>query len=198
MPKRGLVLLAAAVGLAVALPLLAVANHAYVSDADDTRGLLDVRTVRVNDNRPPTWTVVTFPKWSVDRMWDAGYVMVRFDTFGTKRFDYYALVRSNGKRLLGTLVRDRANKPDFDVTSIAAWHPRPRVVKVRVPLKKMYFGDKRVHYRWRVETLFLTPRCPRTCLDNAPDRGAVHETVPWLTASPAPSETPTATPTETP
>lgn len=200
MPRTNklLVLLAAAVGLAVALPLLAVANHAYVSDADDTRGRLDVRRARVNDGRPPTWTVVTYPRWSVERIWDAGYFMVRLDTFGKRRFDYYALVRSDGYGMQGSLWRDRANKPDRQISTLKAWHPKPRVLKLRIPLNKMYFGEQRVQYRWRVETLYLTPRCPRTCLDNAPDRGAVTEMVPWATPSPVPSGTPTETPSETP
>ena len=198
MPKRGLVLFAAAVGAAVAIPLLAVANHAYVSDPNDTRGLFDVKTARVNAARPPTWTVVTFPRWTVAQVWDAGYVMIRFDTFGTERFDYYALVRSNGYRMVGTLVRDRVNKSDFNVSHIKAWHPKPRKVRVRVPLEKMQIGKHRLHYRWRVETIYVTPNCPRSCLDHIPDRGAVSEMLPWVTPTATPTETPTVTPTETP
>lgn len=198
MPKRGLVLIAAAIGAAVALPLLAVANHAYVSDPDDTRGKFDVSTVRVDAERPPTWTIRTYPRWSVERVWDAGYAMVFFDTFGDDRYDYYALVRSNGNRMVGSLWRDRPNKPDREIASLAAWHPKPRVLKVRVPLQKMYIGPSRVHYTWRVETIYVTTRCPRSCLDYAPDRGGVRELLPWVTPTESPTATPTESPTESP
>lgn len=198
MSRRVLVLVAVVVGLAVALPLLAVANHAYVSDDNDTRGLLDVRSARVNANQPPAWKVVTYPRWSVAEMWDAGYLTIRLDTFGSTRFDYYALVRSDGYKLVGELMRDRATKSDTRVAWLKAWHPDPRVAKVRIPLRKMEIGKNRNYYRWRVQTIFVTPSCPRTCLDNVPDRGAVTEQLPWATPTGSPTATPTVTATVTP
>ena len=203
-----LALLAAAVGAAVALPLLAVASHVDVRDGDDTRGLLDVRRVEVSGNERPTWNVITFSGWTVSEMFDAGYFLVRLDTFGDARYDYYALVRSDGFGMRGTLVRDRKSKPDFNVGSLDAWHPTRAGVKVRVSLRKMRLGDQRVTYGWRVQTLFSSDRCPRVCIDNIPDDRAVRETIPGrgpvvtptvtVTPTVAPTGTPTPTPTASP
>lgn len=202
MPRRPspsvLVLLAAAVGVAVALPLLAVAGHVDVRDGDDTRGLLDVRRIEVTGTERPTWNVITFSGWSVTEMFDAGYLLVRLDTFGDARYDYYALVRSDGFGMRGTLVRDRKSKPDFNVGSLDAWHPSRTSVKVRVPLRKMRIGDQRVTYGWRVQTLFSSDRCPRVCIDNIPDARAIRETIPGRGPVVTPTVTPTITPTQTP
>lgn len=206
--RSAIALVAAAVGAAVALPLLAVASHVDVRDGNDTRGLLDVRRIDVRGSERPTWNVITFSDWSVDQMFDAGYLLVRLDTFGDARYDYYALVRSDGFGMRGTLVRDRKQKPDFNVGSLDAWHPTRTSVKVRVPLRKMRIGDARVTYGWRVQTLFSSDNCPRVCIDNVPDDAAIRETIPGrgpvvtptVTATPTvvPTDTPTPTPTSSP
>ena len=198
--RPALVAFAAAVGVAIALPLLAVAAHVDVRDGDDTRGLLDVRKVDVTGSERPTWNVITFSGWSVTEMFDAGYLLVRLDTFGDARYDYYALVRSDGFGMRGTLVRDRKSKPDFNAGSLDAWHPTRTSVKVRVPLRKMRIGDQRVTYGWRIQTLFSSDRCPRVCIDNIPDDRAIRETIPGRgpVVTPTVTATPTITPTETP
>lgn len=197
MPKR-LVLLAALVAVAVALPLLAAAGHVDVRDPNDTRGLLDVRRVEVAGSNRPTWHVITFSDWSVERMWDKGYFLVRLDTFGSERYDYYALVRSNGHRMKGRLVRDRQNKRDFNVSKLLAWHPTPSSIKVRVPLSKMRIGRFRLEYYWQVQTLFSNKRCVRICIDDVPDVAAVAEPIPGREPDPVPTVTPTVTPTPSP
>lgn len=198
-PSRlSLALVAAAAGVAVAVPLLAVAGHVEVRDADDTKGLLDVQRIDVTGSERPTWNVITFSGWSVARLFDAGYLLVRLDTFGDARFDYYALVRSDGSGLRGTLVRDRKRKPDFNVGALDAWHPTRSSVRVRVPLRKMRIGEQRITYGWRVQTLFSSDNCPRVCIDNIPDDRAVRETIPGRGPVATPTVTPTVVPTETP
>ena len=199
MPKR-LVLLAALVGIAVALPLLAVASHVDVRDPNDTRGVLDVQRVDVAGSNRPTWEVITFSGWTVARLWDKGYFLVRLDTFGTPRYDYYALVRSNGYGMKGTLVRDRQGKPDFNVSKLTAWHPTRSSIKVRVPLSKMRIGVERLEYFWQIETLFSNKSCVQICIDDVPDAEGVAEPVPGRTPDtiPNPTITPTVTPTATP
>ncbi len=59
--------------------------------------------------------IITFHDWSVERIFDRGYFLIRLDTFGGERYDYYALARSTGFRMKATLVRDRRSKPDFKV-----------------------------------------------------------------------------------
>ncbi|HJR44811.1 MAG TPA: hypothetical protein VJ927_04345 [Actinomycetota bacterium] len=196
--RLGLVLLAAIVGVASVVPLLAVASHVDVRDPNDTKGLLDVRRVSLKGSERPTWNIITFNDWSVVEMFDAGYFLVRLDTFGKARYDYYGLVRSDGFAMRGTLVRDRRSKPDFNVGSITAWHPTRTSVKVRIPLRKMKIGGDRLTYGWRVQTLFSG--CARVCIDDAPDDGGVREQIPGRGPVPTPTITitPTMTPTVTP
>lgn len=199
MPKR-LVLLAALVGLAIALPLLAVASHVDVRDPNDTRGVLDVRRVDVIGSERPTWKVITFSDWTVARLWDKGYFLVHLDTFGSARYDYYALVRSNGYRMKGTLVRDRQGEPDFNVAKLRAWHPTRTSIKVRVPLSRMRIGAQRLQYFWQIQTLFSSKPCVEICIDDAPNNGGVAEPIPGRTPEPIPNPTfsPTVMPTVTP
>jgi len=196
MPKR-LVLLAALVGLAVASPLLAIAGHVEIPDANDTRGILDVQRVDLDGSSRPTWQIITFSDWTAARLWDKGYFLVRLDTFGSGRYDYYALVRSNGYGMKGTLVRDRQGKPDFNVSKLTAWHPTRSSIKVRVPLSKMRIGELRVEYFWQVQTLFSNKTCTQICIDDVPDDSGVAEPIPGRTPEPIPTVTPTATPAPT-
>ena len=198
--RKRLVLLAALVGVAVVLPLLAVASHVDVRDPNDTRGILDVQRVNVSGSSRPTWQVITFSDWTVERLWDKGYFLVRLDTFGTARYDYYALVRSNGFGMRGTLVRDRQGKPDFNVSKLTAWHPTRTSIKVRVPLSKMRIGARRFEYFWQIQTLFSNKNCVQICVDDAPNDAGVAEPIPGRTPDtvPNPTITPTVTPTATP
>lgn len=196
MLKR-LLALTALISLVVTLPLLAVAEHVDVRDGDDTRGLLDVRTVKVAGSERPTWQIITFSGWEAGRLWDKGYFLVRLDTFGGARYDYYALVRSNGDRMKATLVRDRQNKRDLTVSRLRAWHPTRSSVKVRVPLWKMRLGRRRVEYLWQVQSLFSDKDCVRICIDDVPDHVGIAEPIPGL-PQPTPSVTPTVVPSNSP
>ncbi len=125
-------------------------------------------------------------------MWDEGYGLVYFDTFGTKRFDYYALVRSDGYHLEATLWRDRKRKRDVRVSKLHVARADRRSFTVTVPLRKMKIPRSRRSYRWYVETIAVDDgACPRSCLDRAPNRGAVAEPVPGGT--PLPTIVPTST-----
>ena len=185
---------AAVVGAVVVLSLamMAIAHHSSIVDANDTRGLMDVRRVDTNGMRAPKWTVVTFPTWRAADIFDAGFVVVRLDTFGGPRFDHFVLVRSDGRRLRASLWRDRAEKSDYRIRTLRVRRPDQRSLTVRVPLDDLRIGTLRVSFDWIVETVFLGERCPRACLDNVPDQGRVTEPVPV----PTPTITPTPTPTE--
>ncbi len=196
MSKRW-ILLAAFAGIAAAVPLLAWANHADVRDRNDTSGLLDVSRVEVTGSERPVWHILTFNDWTVERIFDTGFFLIRLDTFGTERYDYYGLVRSDGYRLKGTLVRDRSRRPDFNVSRIDVWRPTRSSVKARIPLAKMRIGTSRLTYTWQVQTLFSSDNCRRVCIDHAPDRGGVAERLPGV-PPPVPTETPTVAPTASP
>lgn len=178
------------------LGAIAFARHVDVNDPNDVKGLLDVRRIEVQGVKRPRWKVITFATWGTEAVFDSGYFMVRLDTYGSPRFDYYALVRSNGSRLLASLWRDRAEKRDYKMTGVAVWRPSRTSMSVRVPLGKLKVGTRRAFYGWFVETLFTSDKCPRVCIDRVPDQGRVDEPLPvpspTVTTSPSPSPSPTS------
>lgn len=191
---RRVALALAIVAVAAAIPLFALAGHMDPRDPNDTRGPLDVRRVVAGrDLKRPRWKIVTFDPWRARQIFDRGYVLVFFDTFADKRYDYYALVRSVGPRLRGSLWRDRKVKSDVFKTALRVRRANRRSVTVRVPLGRMKFPETRVYYYWHVQTLMTNRRCPNVCFDRAPDTDGVLEPLPVATpsASPTPSSSPT-------
>jgi hypothetical protein len=192
------IVLAGALVAAAALiaPWFAGAEVVKFPDANDTRGPLDVKKVRVAGEDVLRYKVITFSRWSTSDMRDRGFVLVSFDTFSTSRFDYYALVRSIGDQLDAQLFRDRKTKSDYVVASLKKWRASRKSVSVSVPIRKMNWPQSRDFYRWRVQTLFTSGSCKRVCFDVAPDSGAVK--VFRRGASPTPTPSPTVTPSPTP
>lgn len=182
-----------AVAAVVLIPVLAFAQSLEMRDGNDTKGLMDVSEVVFSDGQVPRWTFLTFSSWTADRVWDRGYVIVNLDTFGTGRFDYYALVRSDGYRLHGELFRDRDRKDDYRVADLKVWRKDRRRVTVKVPLAKLRVGETRLFYRWIGKTLMIGVECPRVCIDRIPDTGSVRALVPGAEPSPTPTAEPTPT-----
>ena len=184
-----LVVLFATVAL---LPLLASANHQDVDDANDVKGILDVKRVQVKGTRAsPKWRIVTFSSWSATAIWDGGYGLVHLDTLGDEHFDYYALVRSNGYGLEATLWRHRRKSGDTRLGKLHVARSDRRSFTVKIPLRKLKIPEARLVYRWYAQTLVTSDACPRACLDRAPDAGAVTEPLAGRTP---PSTTPTIPP----
>lgn len=175
-----------------------LARHIQLEDPDDTGGLLDVRRVEVSGQERPKWEFITFSPWSKKRIWDRGYALVYLDTEGGNRFDKYALIRSTGFSLEGTLWRDRKVKSDVKIGKLAVWRRSDHSVTVRVPLRKLDIPVARTYYRWFTETLFSSKSCRTVCIDRVPDAGAVEEPLIETTPSPTPTITPTVLPTLTP
>ncbi|MEA2460115.1 MAG: hypothetical protein QOH90_292 [Actinomycetota bacterium] len=190
MKRVSLLLIVAMVGMAALVPLLARTMHADVIDRNDTQGLLDVRKVHISPKDPPRYTVRTFARWTVPEMWDAGYEVVHFDSRGDGHFDYYAMVRSDGVELKGTLFRDRKRQEDYRVSNLKVWRPDKQRVTVRVPLGSIRVPKSRSYYRWYVDTLFVGDNCRSTCIDRVPNDGSVREV---LRPSPTPSISPSPT-----
>jgi hypothetical protein len=192
------VLLGAALAL---LPLLASANHAAVKDKNDTKGALDVKRVTVKGTRArPKWQVVTFSGWSAASIWDEGYGLVYLDTFGGGRFDYYALVSSDGYSLNASLWRDRQKKSDHRVRKLHVARATRRSFTIKIPLSRLKIPDARLTYRWYVETIMSNGACARPCFDRAPDAGAATEPIPGRKppTTPPPTIIPSLTPTPRP
>ena len=170
-----------------------VASHANVRDGNDTRGPLDIESVRMSDGIRPAWTITTWGSWRAGDIWDSGFLVLKMDTFGDSHFDYYALIRSTGSRLVGTLHRDYKRKQDVRRSALRVNRPDRSSARVRVPLDKMNFEQEGV-FRWMTTASWSSSRCSgATCLDRAPDSGAINEP-----RRPVPTPTLTATPTESP
>jgi hypothetical protein len=195
--------LAAAVATAAALlsSLLASAAPEPQNDGNDVKGQLDVKSVnRWGPPEKPGWSVSMRSRLGTHEMWDHGFFIVQLDTFGNERFDYYALVKSNGRGIKGTLWRDRQNKRDRKISSLPAWRSGSKMT-VRVPFSKLDTGGKeRDTYRWFVKTLFIGDNCRRVCIDRVPNNKNVTESngkqSPASTEdsnAPAPSPTPDVT-----
>ncbi len=173
----------------------AAATRAQVLDPNDTRGLLDVRRVWFEPEAgPPRWTVVTFSPWTEELTRDRGYVFVYLDTMGDERFDFYALILSNGRRLSGSLWRDPKKGLDVRISGLDVKRDSGLNVAVRIPLGLLDIGEFRTAYRWTVVTTFTGRVCRATCVDRVPDEGAFEYPI----GSPTPTATPTTTPTVSP
>ena len=188
---RLVTLVSVATVAAAGIAFVAVASHLDVTDPNDTRGPLDVRSVESFGTTQPSWKIVTFSSWSRAEIFDTGYVTVLFDTRAGPPADYYVLVGSLGTRMYADLWRDRATKPDRRVAGVKVWRADRTSVSIKLPLDRMVIGSERTFYGWSVETIFTGERCRRVCFDFAPDEGVVIEPLPVPTATITPSPSPT-------
>ena len=170
--RRSLVAALLAIVLLPAVP--SSANRVDVADRNDTAGLLDVRMVK-GWGSPPRWKIATYSRVRARQIWDRGYLLVFFDVFGNARYDYYALVRSTGRRMAAALWRDRAEQSDIYVVELDVTRPTRRTLQVKVPLTLMRHPDERLHYVWSVQTLLTGRSCPNVCFDFAPNGEGVTE-----------------------
>jgi hypothetical protein len=181
------------------VPVLVLAHHDDRRDPNDTRGPLDVKRIDVVRRRTPRFEIITWRGWTARQIWDHGFGLVRLDTFGSSRFDYYALVRSTGTRLRGDLFRDRARGPDRRLFGLRTSKAARRKFRVRIPLGRLRMPRSRAVYRWEVQTLFVGSRCRRTCFDFVPNQGSVRERNPFAsTTTTSTTTTSTTIPTTTP
>lgn len=182
-------------GLVVAAAVVAIAApsfHSDVNDPNDTRGLLDVRKVRLDHGGATEFTVLTFADWAAASIWDRGNGYVFLDTEGGDEPEYFVVVRSTGSELQASLWRDRRDRRDLFLRNVKVRRKSSDGVSVAVPIRSLKFGQFRTAYYWWAMTSFTGEVCRRTCLDRAPDDGAVEQWRPGMsptpTNSPSPSE----------
>jgi hypothetical protein len=165
------------------------AGASVVAEGNDTRGALDVRRVDTLFRHKPLWRVTTWSQWRAHEMRDRGYVLVHLDTFGSRRSDYYILIRASGERLRGLLFRNRVPPADDRrLGFVRVWRRDRRSVSVRLPLRRLGVGPEREVYRWYVQTIFTSRQCRRACLDRAPNSGAVEERLGRPKPTPSPTD----------
>lgn len=189
--KLGLILVIVLVGASF-FTMFASATHQNHTDGNDTKGKLDVRKVKTFGKlKEPGWRILTFGRLKPGKLRDRGFFLVNLDTFGDERFDYYALISSNGSKFQGELWRDPPQKRDRRVANLRVWRKSGDSVSVRIPLKHMNTGGPaRLTYRWYVKTLFTGNVCKRVCFDRVPNSRSIDE------SNGKPVPTPTPTPTE--
>jgi hypothetical protein len=179
----------------VLMALMAGAHHTDFADPNDTRGKLDVRSVRfAHRSGPPSWTIVTFAEWKIAEMWDRGFLMVLLDTKEGPAADHYLLVRSDRVDLKGSLWRVRSVGPDSLLGSVPVKRLSRQSATVQVGLFRLTFGEKRSFYRWWVQTLFTNDVCRRTCQDRAPNEEPALQWRPGMSPSPSPSSSASPSP----
>jgi hypothetical protein len=140
-------------------------------DPNDAGGILDVGRVRTAlGGNPRVWTIVTRNNWGLRKLWDDGFFLVYLDTAGGSGFEYRAMIRSNGRKLVGTLFRERNEEV---IRSLKASRVGPRGARVRVPFGNLRIGSAREYFRWSVLTLYSSKGCRRTCFDAVPGTGAL-------------------------
>jgi hypothetical protein len=188
------------------LALPAVATRTDVDDGNDARGLLDLRAVVLrHDHGPYAWVFQTFSRWSVRRIWDAGFFLVELDTLGSPAIDYVVIVRSDGRSMSADLFRRRSGGEEAHRRRLSAWRAGSRGVGVEVPRLSLRIGLNRLSFFWSATSLFTGRRCAKTCADRAPDGDAMVEELlgtasptPSPTISPSPTVSPTPSPTSSP
>ena len=187
-----------AIGVTVAAIAGAPGRSVQVNDPNDTRGLLDVRSVSFDpDTVPPQWTVVTFSRWIPAHTEDRAFAFVYLDTKKGAGPDYYVLIRSTGRTLEGSLWRDVDKAGDVRLGPVAvSKRSDDQGVTVEVPLGRLQFGAVRTFYRWWIVTTFTGRVCRITCVDRVPDQDVVEQ--PLGTPTPTPTTSPTASPTPSP
>lgn len=190
----------AAIATVGVMAMVAGAHDTDFTDPNDARGKLDVSKVRLaHQPAPPVWTILTFQEWRTREMWDRGYLMVMLDTQMGQPADHYVLVRSNLYSLEGTLWRIRSVGPDSYLGTVPVHRKSRRSVTLKVGLSRLAWGEKRAFYRWWVQTIVTSDRCPRTCQDRAPNGSAtVLNWRPGMSPTPSPSSTPSPSPTSSP
>lgn len=168
-PLRTTVVALLAAVASMSLGPTAHARPDELTDPPDTRGRLDIRRVEVRGRKDARFEISTGAGWTARRLQDRGYVLVHLDTFGTPHFDHFALIRSAGRTLEGSLWRDPRKHDPRLIRLVRAGHPNRRTASVLVPLRAVPL--RRSHFRWQVQSLWSGWPCDRTCFDRAPGRG---------------------------
>ena len=177
--------------LLVAVVTSAMAVVRTETDANDTRGELDVRSMRFTwePGAAPRWTIVTFSTWPESAVWDRGYLYVEIDTHAGEGADDYVLIRSDGRRMIGSLFRVGKHRDRY-VRRVPVDRADEISVEVAIPWSELSIGPSRETIGWWVRTSFSSGACVKPCLDRAPDDGALEEFVPGASPPPDPNPNP--------
>ena len=157
---------------ALAQPASAV--HQPVRDRQDTRGRLDLRRVEMKRGYPRRWVIKTHEAYRANRIFDKGYLLVYFDTFGRDRADYYVLLQPTREKMKGFLWKDkRPGNKDRRLAPTSVRRGNKRSITTSAPFHRMRTPG--LTYRWHVRTIYTGKNCKRVCIDKAPDNRWITE-----------------------
>ncbi len=183
-------LVAGVLVLATVIAVAAPGFHSDIGDPNDTRGVLDVRRVRLDHEGGTEVTMITFAAWTPASIWDRGNAYVFLDTEADDAAEYFVVVRSTGPDLQASLWRDRRDRRDLYLRNVKVRRKSSDGVSVALPIKSLKFGPSRESYFWWATTSFTGRLCRRTCLDRAPDGGSVEQWRPGMSPSVTPPPSP--------
>jgi hypothetical protein len=169
-------------------PPAARATQVKVPDGRDARPPLDLREVHSTTGTSRLeFYVMTWSRWSTRPARDRAFVLTYLDTLPAPGFDYYVLVRSDGRRLRGNLYRVRVRGRDRRLARVAAWRNDRRSVSLRVPRSDVELAGARRPWAWQVQTLVTNRLCKRVCFDSAPDTAPAQEITSSTSTTPRPT-----------
>lgn len=172
---KRLLVLGVLIGAVLGLAPSSLAEHVNVRDGNDVDGRLDLRAVEMREGPPRRWILKTHKAFSPNRIFDRGYLLVYFDTYGTKRFDYYVLLRPKRHKVVGELFKDRKQARDEMLATTKVRKPGKRSIVTTVPFREMRKPQTALTYRWHARTIYSSRSCKRVCIDRAPNARSIEE-----------------------
>lgn len=162
--------------IGLAEPVVAAAETSTITDGNDVRGRLDIRSAtQAIRRRSVVHTISTYRPWTsrLLRFQESRFLFIDFDTKAGPRADRIAVVFFYRRKLRTAVLSGRGRFIGW----ATAIRRGSRAVTVRIPRRLL--GDP-LGYRWIAASEFTaSPNCSHGCLDRAPNRGTVlHDITP--------------------
>ena len=165
--------------LALAAPGGADATASPISDRDDTKGRLDIRSVatitkyRSGVLTNPLHTLTMYQRWPSKLLSGANGIEILYDTKGDRRPERIAVAFYASGHLQGALLS--AGGKYLGTVDVK----RPSSKSIFIGLFPRQLGSP-AGYHWAAYSFYKNAKsCPKTCLDRAPNHGLVlHDITP--------------------
>ena len=155
---------------ALAVSGVAEANDATFKDARDSRGALDIASIRhrYGNGVNVTHILRTYKPFSSRLLRKDDAIVFVFDTNEDSKPDQLALVTWYQGRLRALILDGKGKLHGLYNAS------RPDSRSVAVSFPAMVLGEKLGRYRWIAVTTYKAKKgCPKTCTDIAPNHGLI-------------------------
>jgi hypothetical protein len=163
--------------LALSAPGGVGATVTPISDGDDTKGRLDIKSVTTTTKyrsgrlTNPLHTVTMYHRWPSKLLSGANGIEVFYDTKGDRRPERIAVAFYAGGHLRGALF----TRGGRYLGTVGV--KRPSSKSIFIGLFPTQLGSP-AGYRWAAYSFYKSATsCPNTCLDRAPNRGLVRHDI---------------------